>query len=142
MGGEVQEAFAPMSVSITLEDEIDITRGDMIVRKNNQPDVSQELDVMLCWFNNNGLQPKAKYTLMHANNEVKAMVKHVQYKLDINTLHRNEEDKNVGMNDIIRVSLRTTKPLMKDCYRKNRFTGSIILIDESTNETVAAGMVI
>jgi sulfate adenylyltransferase subunit 1 len=142
MGGEVQEAFAPMSVSITLEDEIDITRGDMIVRKNNQPDVSQELDVMLCWFNNNGLQPKRKYTLMHANNEVKAMVKHVQYKLDINTLHRNEEDKNVGMNDIIRVSLRTTKPLMKDSYRKNRFTGSIILIDESTNETVAAGMVI
>jgi sulfate adenylyltransferase subunit 1 len=142
MDGEVQEAFAPMSVSITLEDEIDITRGDMIVRKNNQPDVSQELDVMLCWFNNNGLQPKRKYTLMHANNEVKAMVKHVQYKLDINTLHRNEEDKNVGMNDIIRVSLRTTKPLMKDSYRKNRFTGSIILIDESTNETVAAGMVI
>jgi sulfate adenylyltransferase subunit 1 len=142
MGGEVQEAFAPMSVSITLEDEIDITRGDMIVRKNNQPDVSQELDVMLCWFNNKGLQPKTKYILMHANNEVKAMVNHVQYKLDINTLHRNEEDKNVGMNDIIRVSLRTTKPLMKDSYRKNRFTGSIILIDESTNETVAAGMVI
>ncbi|MFT6214870.1 MAG: sulfate adenylyltransferase subunit 1 [Roseivirga sp.] len=142
MDGEVQEAFAPMSVSITLEDEIDITRGDMIVRKNNQPDVSQELDVMLCWFNNNGLQPKTKYTLMHANNEVKAMVKHVQYKLDINTLHRNEEDKNVAMNDIIRVSLRTTKPLMKDSYRKNRLTGAIILIDESTNETVAAGMII
>jgi sulfate adenylyltransferase subunit 1 len=142
MAGEIEEAFAPMSVSITLEDEIDIARGDMIVRKNNQPDVTQEIDVMLCWFNNKGLQPRAKFNLMHANNEVKALVKEIHYKLNINTLHRNEEDKNVGMNDIIRVSLRTTKPLMKDAYRKNRFTGSIILVDESTNETVAAGMII
>ena len=142
MDGEVEEAFTPMSVSITLDEEIDVSRGDMIVRKNNQPDVSQEVDVMLCWFNTHGLQLRTKYTLMHANNEVKAMVKQIHYKLDINTLHRNEEDKNVGMNDIIRVSLRTTKPLMKDAYRKNRFTGAIILVDESTNETVAAGMII
>lgn len=142
MEGEVEEAFTPMSISITLDDEIDIARGDMIVRKNNQPHVSQDVDVMLCWFNNHGLQLRTKYTLMHANNEVKAMVREIYYKLDVNTLHRNHEDRNVGMNDIIRVSLRTTKPLMKDSYRKNRFTGSIILIDESTNETVAAGMII
>ncbi len=142
MDGEVEEAFAPMSVSITLEDDIDIGRGDMIVRSNNQPDVSQDMDVMLCWFGKMGPKPRSKYALFHANNEVKAMVRQVYYKLDINTLHRNEEDTEVKMNDIIKVSLRTTKPLMKDAYTKNRLTGSLILVDESTNETVAAGMII
>lgn len=142
MNGEVEEAFAPMSVAITLEDEIDISRGDMLVRANNQPDVSQEFDVMLCWFNQNGPLPRAKFTLMHASNEVKAMIKNIHYKLDINTLHRNEADTNIGMNDISRVTLRTTKPLMKDAYRRNRLTGSIILVDDATNETVAAGMII
>lgn len=142
LNGEIEEAFAPMSVSISLEDDIDIGRGDMIVSKGNQPDVVQEIDVMMCWFNNKGLQPRSKFNLMHANNEVKAMVTTIHYKLDINSLQKNEEDKTVGMNDIIRVSLRTTKPIMKDAYRKNRLTGSLILIDEVTNETVAAGMII
>ncbi|MBO3699773.1 GTP-binding protein [Fabibacter sp. E12] len=142
MNGEVDEAFAPMSVTITLEDDIDLGRGDMIVRAHNRPDVSQEIDIMLCWFNNNGPMPRAKFTLMHACNEVKAMISKVHYKLDINTLHRNEEDLEFGMNDILRVSIRTTKPLMKDAYRKNRSTGSIILVDDATNETVAAGMII
>ncbi|GAB5524326.1 MAG: GTP-binding protein [Roseivirga sp.] len=142
MTGEVEEAFAPMSVAITLEDDIDIGRGDMIVRTQNRPDVSQEVDIMLCWFNQEGPMPRAKFTLMHASNEVKAMISRVQYKLDINTLHRNEEDVDIKMNDILRVSVRTTKPLMKDSYRKNRLTGSVILVDDATNETVAAGMII
>lgn len=142
MDGEVEEAFSPMSVTITLEDDIDVGRGDMIVREKNRPDVSQELDVMLCWFNKTGPMPRAKFTLMHTSNDVKAMIKKVHYKLDINTLHRNEEDVDMTMNDIVKVSIRTTKPLMKDAYKKNRFTGSIILVDDATNETVAAGMII
>ncbi len=142
MTGEVEEAFAPMSVTMTLEDDIDVGRGDMIVRAHNRPDVSQEVDIMLCWFNQRGPMPRAKFTLMHASNEVKAMISNVQYKLDINTLHRNEEETEIKMNDILRVSVRTTKPLMKDSYRKNRLTGSVILVDDSTNETVAAGMII
>ena len=142
MTGELEEAFSPMSVTMTLEDDIDIGRGDMIVRSNNQPEVSQEMDVMLCWFNQRGPLPRAKYTVLHCSNDVKAMVKQIHYKLDINTLHRNEEDHDIKMNDISRVTLRLTKPLMKDAYRKNRFTGSLILVDEVTHETVAAGMII
>lgn len=140
--GPIQEAFAPMSVTMTLEDEIDIGRGDMIVRSNNQPHQLQDVDVMVCWLNPKGPNPRTKYTLKHTTNEVKAMIKEVRYKLDINTLHRNEQDVNVGANDVCRMQLRTTKPLLADSYRKNRITGSIILIDEGTNETVAAGMII
>ena len=142
MDGEVAEAFAPMSVALTLEDDIDVGRGDMIVRSNNQPDVSQEMDVMLCWFNQKGPLPRARFTVMHCSNEVKAMIKNIHYKLDINTLHRNAEDTDISMNDIMRVTLRLTKPLMKDAYRKNRFTGSLVLVDEASNETMAAGMII
>lgn len=142
MGEVIEEAFAPMSVTITLEDEIDISRGDMIVRQNNKPEVTQDIEVMLCWFNNEGPKPKAKYSLMHTTNEVKAIIKNIQYKLDINSLHRNEEDLNIQMNDIFRASLRLTQPIMKDSYRKNRLTGSLILIDESNNATVAVGMII
>jgi len=142
MDGPIDEAYTPMSVSITLDDDIDISRGDMIVRKNNQPNVSQDIEVMLCWFNKNGPQIRSKYTLMHASNEVKAMVKHIQYKLNINTLHRDESFDAIGMNDIVKLNLRTTKPLLQDSYRKNRSTGSLILIDETTHETVAAGMII
>ncbi|MEQ8554253.1 MAG: sulfate adenylyltransferase subunit CysN [Cyclobacteriaceae bacterium] len=140
--GEIDEAFAPMSVTITLEDDIDISRGDMIVRTNNQPDAKQDVEVMLCWLNQKGPVPRTKYTLRHTSAEMKAMIKEVRYKLDINTLHRNEEDTEVGMNDICRVQLRTTKPVLADSYKKNRQTGSIILVDDATNETVAAGMII
>ncbi len=140
--GSVEEAFAPMSVTITLEDDIDISRGDMIVRTNNQPEPVQDIEVMLCWLNQKGPQPRAKYTIRHTTCEAKAMMKELRYKLDINTLHRNEEDKNITANDICRAELRTTKPLLVDPYRRNRTTGSIILIDEATNETVAAGMII
>jgi len=142
MEEEVDEAFAPMSVAMNLEDDIDIGRGDMIVREGNQPEVSQDIDVMLCWFSPNGPQVRSKYTLMHTSNEVKAMVKDIHYKLDINTLHRQQEFEKITLNDIIKVSLRTTKPLLFDSYRKNRATGAIILVDESTNETVASGMIV
>lgn len=140
--GSIEEAHAPMSVTITLEDDIDISRGDMIVRTNNQPEPKQDLDVMLCWLSGKGPQARSKYTIRHTTCEAKAMVKEVRYKLDINTLHRNEEDTVVSANDICRVKLRTTRPLLVDPYKKNRSTGSIILVDEGTNETVAAGMII
>jgi sulfate adenylyltransferase subunit 1 len=140
--GAVAEAFAPMSVTMTLEDDIDISRGDMIVRPNNQPEMTQDLDVMMCWLNNRGPMPRAKYLLRHSTNEGRAMMKEVLYKVDINTLHRIEDDKQIAMNDIFRVKLRTTKPMMADSYQRNRVTGSLILIDEATNETVAAGMII
>ncbi len=140
--GEVDEAFAPMSVSITLEDDIDISRGDMIVRTNNKPEAAQDIEVMLCWLNNSPAKPRAKYTIKHTSNDQKAMIKEVVYKIDIETLGRNKEDKELNMNDISKVKIRTTKPLMVDSYRENRITGSIILVDDTTNETVAAGMVV
>lgn len=140
--GSVNEAFAPMSVTITLEDDIDISRGDMLVRVNNKPQQAQDIDAMLCWLNPQKPLPRAKYTIMHTSNEAKCMIKNVQYKVDINTLHRLENDKELNMNDISRVQIRTTKPLLFDSYRKNRATGSFILIDDATNETVAAGMIL
>lgn len=140
--GELAEAFAPMSVSITLEDDIDISRGDMIVRENNQPKVQQDLDVMVCWLNEKPLMHRGKYALKHTSNDVRCIVKDIKYKLNINTLHRDEEDTNIGLNDIARISIRTTKPLFHDSYRRNRNTGSVIIIDEGTNETVGAGMII
>jgi sulfate adenylyltransferase subunit 1 len=139
---ELEEAFAPMSVSMTLEDDIDVSRGDMIVRSNNKPETSQDIEVMLCWLNNDGARPRAKYTIRHTSNEQTAMIKEVVYKIDINTLERNSEDKDLTMNDISKVKIRTTQPLMFDSYRENRYTGSIILIDDATNETVAAGMIV
>jgi len=141
LGEELEEAYSPMSVTMTLEDDIDISRGDMIVRPNNQPRVAQDIDVMLCWLNNTPARPNAKYTIRHTTNEARCMIKEIIYKVDINTLHRIEDDKTIGMNDILRVTLRTTRPLFVDDYNDNRNTGSIILIDEATNETVAAGMV-
>ena len=140
--GPVQEAYPPMSVTITVKDDLDLSRGDMIVRPNNSPEVEQTVDLMICWFNEKPLQPNGKYTLMHTSNEVRCIVKEVRYKLDINTLKRDFEFDQIGMNDIARVQLRTTKPLFFDSYNRNRITGSIILIDEGTHETVAAGMII
>lgn len=142
MDGDVEKAFPPMSVTINLDDDVDISRGDMIVRPNNQPESTQDLDVMLCWLNNTPPRPRAKYIIRHTSNEARAMISEVIYKVDINTLHRNEEELAFGMNDIVRAKIRSTRPLFVDSYRRNRHTGSIILIDESTFETVAAGMVI
>ncbi|WP_461587271.1 elongation factor 1-alpha C-terminal domain-related protein, partial [Winogradskyella sp.] len=117
-------------------------RGDMIVRSNNTPDTSQDIEVMLCWLHNNPAKPRAKYSIRHTSNDQKAMIKEVVYKYDINTLERQTEDKELTMNDISKVRIRTTKPLMVDSYRENRTTGSIILVDDTTNETVAAGMIV
>ncbi len=138
----LEEAYAPMSVTVLLEDDIDISRGDMIVRSNNKPEPTQDLEIMLCWLNSTPMQPGSKYLIRHTTNEQKAIIKEFIYKIDINTLERNTEDKGLTMNEIAKVKLRTTKPLMIDPYRENRATGSLILINESTNETVAAGMVV
>lgn len=140
--GQLEEAFAPMSVTITLEDEIDISRGDMIVKPNNQPSATQDVELMICWLNEKGLQPNGKYILKHTSKECRCIVKDIRYKMNINTLHRIEDDKSIGLNDIGRIQLRTTSPLFCDSYNKNRTTGSVILIDEFTNETVGAGMII
>jgi len=142
MDGDLQEAFAPQSVTITLEDEIDISRGDMIVRENNMPQVEQEFDVMLCWMNEQKMIPRGKYILRHTSKECKCIIKEAKYKLNINTLQRIEDEIEIGLNDIGRVTIRTTVPLFFDSYRKNRITGSLILVDEATNETVAAGMIV
>lgn len=142
MNGPLEEAFPPMSVSLTLEDDIDISRGDMIVKENNQGEMSQDLDIMMCWLSTQSPRPGAKYYLRHTTNEVRAVIKEIVYKMDINSLHRIEDDKKILTNDIARVKLRTTKPVLFDAYRKNRITGSLILVDESTNETVAAGMIL
>ncbi|MDP0500763.1 MAG: sulfate adenylyltransferase subunit CysN [Verrucomicrobiota bacterium JB022] len=140
--GELEETFNPHSVAITLEDEIDISRGDMLVKENNQPTVSQDIDVMLCWFSEKQkLSPRGKYLLRHTGKEVKAVVQEIKYKVDVNTLHKIEQDTDLSLNEIGRVSLRTSAPLFFDSYRRNRLTGSIILVDPFTNETVAAGMI-
>ncbi|HMN04698.1 MAG TPA: GTP-binding protein [Flavobacteriales bacterium] len=138
---EAEEAFAPQSVVMTLADEIDISRGDMISGTNNLPQTSQDIHVMLCWLNQRPLQPNGKYALKHTSRDARCMVKEVAYKMDINTLRRLD-DKEIGMNDIGRVQLRTTVPLHYDLYTRNRSTGSLILIDEATNETVAACMIV
>ncbi len=141
-GKSIDEAFAPMSVSINLEDHVDISRGDMIVRENNIPRSGQDFEVMLCWLNEKELNPKASYILRHTTSEMRAFVKDIRYKIDILNLRRMLNEPTLMMNDIGRVQLRTTQPLIYDSYRRNRSTGSLTLIDESTNETVGAGMII
>jgi len=140
--GSLEEAFAPMSVTMTLEDEIDISRGDMIVRENNKPEVGQDIDLMVCWLNEKALIPGGKYTIMHTSKQARCIIKQVQYKVDINNLHRIEDDLTIGLNEIGRIKIRTTQALFYDSYKKNRTTGSLIIIDEGTNETVGAGMII
>ena len=140
--GELDEAYPPQSVTFLLEDDIDISRGDMLVRTNNKPEVSQDIEIMLCWFDHSKpLQEKGKYLLKHTTQDTRCMVKEIRYKLDINSLHRETENKEINSNDIARVVIRTMKPLLFDSYRKNRSTGSVILVDEGTNSTVAAGMI-
>ena len=140
--GEIKEAFAPVSISLLLDDEIDISRGDMIVRENNSPQNSQDIDIMLCWLNEKKLQEGGRYIVKHTSREVRCIVKEILYKIDISHLRRIENETSFGVNDIGRVVLRTTQPLFFDSYRRNRNTGSLILIDEGTNETVGAGMIV
>ncbi|MGJ3243650.1 MAG: sulfate adenylyltransferase subunit 1 [Opitutales bacterium] len=143
MDGDVAEAFTPMSVAITLEDEIDIGRGDMIVKPNNPPRMGQDIEAMICWFSDSRkLQGRGKYVLRQTTRETKAVVQEVLYKVNINTLHKIEDDLSFGLNDIGRVRIRTAAPLAHDSYKRNRQTGSFVLIDPFTNQTVAAGMII
>lgn len=140
--GPLEEASPPMSVIVTLEDDIDISRGDMICRPHNQPHASQDLDAMVCWMDEgSSLRSGAKYAVKHTTRWARAMVKNLRYRLDINTLHRDETATSLALNEIGRVNLRTTMPLFFDEYRRNRQTGSFILVDEATNATVGAGMI-
>ena len=126
-----------------MKDDIDISRGDMIVRPNNQPEVTQDIDIMICWFDHvNPLKHRGKYAIRHSTQEARCIVKEIKYKLDIETLSRDQDNLEIKVNDIARVMLRSTKPLFIDAYKQNRITGSIILIDEATNNTVGVGMVI
>jgi sulfate adenylyltransferase subunit 1 len=141
-GKLLEEAFAPLSVTILLEDDIDISRGNMLVREANVPRQGQDIEAMICWMGEKPLQLNGKYALKHTTRDVRAVIKEIKYRLDINTLHRQTENPAIGMNDVGRISLRTTMPLFFDSYTKNRDTGSFILIDEGTNVTVAACMII
>ena len=139
---EVEEAYEGMSIAMTLEDDIDLSRGDMIVKRNNLPTKDQRLTAMICWFNENPARPRAKYVLKHTSNEPMAMITDIEYKVDVNTLHRITDDNEIKMNDICKVKIRTTSAIMMDEYSRNRKTGSFILIDSATNETVAGGMLV
>ena len=131
-----------MSVAMELNDDIDISRGNTLVKEHNQPEAKQDIDLMICWMNSETLVPNGRYAIKHNTHEVRAIVKEVLYKVDVNTLHRVENDTEIGLNDIGRVKVRTSQPLFVDPYTKNKGTGSMIIIDETTNNTVAAAMVI
>ena len=140
--GPVEEAYAPMAVTIVLKDELDISRGDMICRPHNMPTVSQDIDAQVCWMDETAaLVPGRKYGIKHTTRWARAMVKELSYRIDVNTLHRDEEATELSLNEIGRVQLRVTQPLFVDPYQQNRQTGSFILVDEATNKTVAAGMI-
>ena len=140
--GPVDEAFAPMSVTIRLTDDIDVSRGDMICRPNNQPESTQDLDAMVCWLADQPLQPRGMYAVKHTTRNVRAQVRELDYRIDVNTLHRDEKADSLSLNEIGRVRLRTTQPVFVDDYRRNRTTGSFLLIDESSGATVGAGMIL
>ncbi|MUL42296.1 sulfate adenylyltransferase subunit CysN [Streptomonospora sp. PA3] len=141
--GELDEVFPPMSVTMLLEDEIDISRGDMLCRPNNQPEVSQDIEAMVCWMaESRKLTPRSRLVVKHTTRTAKAVVRDVRYRLDVNTLHRDEDASDLALNEIGRVSLRATQPLFADEYKDNRLTGGFILIEEGTNTTVGAGMIV
>jgi bifunctional enzyme CysN/CysC len=140
--GPVDEAYAPMAVTVVLKDELDISRGDMLCRPHNMPTVSQDIDAQVCWMDETAtLMPGRKYGIKHTTRWARAMVKELSYRIDVNTLHRDEEATELSLNEIGRVQLRVTTPLFVDPYQQNRQTGSFILVDEATNKTVAAGMI-
>jgi bifunctional enzyme CysN/CysC len=141
--GPIEEAYAPMSVTLRLTDEIDVSRGDMIARRRNHPHVGQDIEAMVCWLSEGTwLREGAKLAIKHTTRWARALVKDLQYQLDVNTLHRYEDAVGLSLNEIGRVTLRTTAPLFYDEYRRNRTTGSFILVDEATNTTVGAGMIL
>lgn len=139
---EIDEAFSPLSISLTLKDDIDISRGDMIIKENNSPSLSQALDVLLIWFNVLPLKKGKKIILKHTTNEAKALVGEILYEIDINNLHKIKDVDSIKINSIGRVKLWSSKSIFVDSYYKNRSTGSIILIDPYTNETLGAALII
>jgi bifunctional enzyme CysN/CysC len=140
--GAVKEAFAPMSVTIRLGDDVDVSRGDMICRPHNQPRVTQDVEAMICWLADQPLQVRGMYAIKHTTRNVRGQVRELEYRIDINSLHRDETADTLSLNEIGRVTLRTTQPLFVDEYRRNRITGSFLLIEESTGATVGAGMIL
>lgn len=138
---KLEKAFPPLSVTMTLTDDIDLSRGDMLVRENNQPEKTNVLDARICWLGDKPLNTSSRFLLRHLTHEVQAKITDVLYRIDINTLHRDEKNKTVGVNDIARISIKTASPVLIDSYRKNRITGAFILVDPSTHATVAAGVV-
>jgi len=140
--GEVAEAFAPMSVTILLEDDIDISRGDMLVSTDDLPVISQDINLMICWFNERTMKLGGRYLIRINSNEAGCIIKSVNYRMNINNLEHDFENTTINMNDIADINIRTSKPIFFDSYKKNNITGSMIFIDEGTNETVAAGMII
>ena len=141
MDGPLEEAFPPMSVTVRLEDDIDVSRGDLICRPNNRPETSQDIEAMVCWLSESPMDPSGFYRIKHTTREARAKVGEVLYKMDVNTLHRDQSASTLGLNDVGRIRLRTTSPLFVDRYARNRQTGSFILVSEATNATVAAGMI-
>ena len=142
LDGPVGEAFSPMSVTIRLADDVDVSRGDLICRPHNQPRVTQDVEAMICWMSEGELRQGQKLAIKHTTRWARAMVKDLQYRVDVNSLHRDDKPESLTLNEIGRVTLRTTQPLLVDDYRRNRTTGSFILVDEATNSTVAAGMIL
>ncbi len=140
--GHLEEAFAPQSIALSLEDDIDISRGDLIIKDNGLPRSGQDIEMMICWFHEKPMVLGGKYILKHTTNDLRCVVRDVKYKIDVNTLEHNNEEKRIGLNDIAKITIKTTKPLFYDSYNTNRKTGSVILIDEATNNTVAAGMIV
>jgi bifunctional enzyme CysN/CysC len=140
--GELETAAPPLSVSMLLEDDIDVSRGDMICRPHNQPTATQEFEAMVCWMADAPLRPGARYTIKHTTRSSRAMIEDLRYRIDVNTLHRDETAGELGLNEIGRLRLRTSSPLLLDEYRLSRTTGGFVLIDEATQDTVGAGMVV
>jgi bifunctional enzyme CysN/CysC len=140
--GPVAEAFPPMSVTLLLADDLDVSRGDMLCRPHNQPPVTQDIEAMVCWMTDApALTPRSRLVVKHTTRTVKAIVRDLHYRLDVNTLHRDESARQLGLNEIGRVSLRLTQPVFCDPYARNRMTGGLILIDEATNATVGAAVI-
>jgi sulfate adenylyltransferase subunit 1 len=142
MNGSLETAYAPMSVTLTLTDDVDISRGDMIVMDSKEPEMSQDVEMMICWLSERPMLLNGKYILRHTTNDVKCLVKELRYKRDINSLEKIREVNALALNEIGKIKVRTTKPLFFDSYRNNRITGCVILIEEGTNNTVGAGMII
>jgi sulfate adenylyltransferase subunit 1 len=142
MSGSLEEAFPPQSVTFRLAHDIDISRGDMIVPVEQKPKISQEIDLMICWLGEKPMVIGGKYVIRHTTSEMRGIIKELKFKMDINSLQENMEDKTVALNEIARVSIKTSKPVFYDSYKDNHITGSIIIIDEASNNTVGAGMII